>query len=163
VRSYVLVATRAYPPVRVDGLFRVLAMPAFGPGFAALLGRVVGPSKIESSVRASFAPNDTPPDFVSRRAALYMHPTISAALAQERTELKAALEAMAPLYPGIRKRVTVVCGDHDEPNTSQAPRLAGQIPGARFVPLADTGHMVQYARPDELIAIIEEEAAASPR
>ena len=89
---------------------------------------------------------------------MYMRPTVSYTLAAERVALAAALDEMQPSYARIRKPVTIVCGDQDEPNTSQAPRLAKEIPGSRYVPLANTGHMVQFARPAELVKIIEEAA-----
>ena len=55
----------------------------------------------------------------------------------------------------------ILCGDQDHPNFEQASRLAREIPQARFTPLENTGHMVQYARPAELIAAIDAAAAAT--
>jgi pimeloyl-ACP methyl ester carboxylesterase len=49
----------------------------------------------------------------------------------------------------------IVCGEEDK-NHEDALRLGREIPGARLVTLPRTGHYVQYARPDELAAIIEE-------
>ena len=48
----------------------------------------------------------------------------------------------------------IVCGDADH-NHDDAVRLGGEIPGARLVILPHTGHYVQFARPDELAALIE--------
>lgn len=161
VRGFVLVGTRGYPPIDVAPVFRVLALPAFGTGFAAIVAPFIGPGMIADGVQKSFRPNALPPDFVAPRAAIYMRPTVSHTLAAERVTLAAALDEMRPRYAQVRKPVTLVCGDKDEPNFSQAQRLVREIPGARFIPLADTGHMVQFARPAELVAIIEEAAAQS--
>jgi pimeloyl-ACP methyl ester carboxylesterase len=162
VRALVLVGARAYGPVNVDGIFRLLALPAFGPGFGRLMGPFIGPSRVEAGIRASFGPNvgAMPAGFAAPRARLWTRPTVSATLAEERTTFEESLDAQSARYPEIRRPVWIVCGDQDEPNTSQARRLAGEIPGARLVILPDTGHYVQFARPDAVIAAIE--AAAAP-
>jgi pimeloyl-ACP methyl ester carboxylesterase len=161
VAAFVFVGTRAYPPVNVDTIYRILDVPLVGPGFARMMAPFIGPGRVERGARLSFGPNvgSMPPGFVGTRAPLWSRPTIAAALAEERTTLASALAAMGPRYPTIRTPVAIVCGDQDPPNTAQAKRLAAEIPGARLVMLADTGHYVQFARPDELIALIDETAA----
>lgn len=161
VRTFVMVGSRAYGPVRVDPLYRVLAIPALGRGVAAVLAPFVGPSRIDTGVRESFGPNlgAMPADFVARRAPIWMRPTVSAALSEERVTLAAALAAMGPRYREIKARTVIVCGEQDARSHVDALRLAREIPGARLVVLPDTGHYVQYARPDALIGLIEEAAA----
>ncbi len=163
VRSYIVVGSRTYGPVAVSALYRVLAVPFFGRGLAAALAPWIGPGRMEAGVRESFGPNAgaMPADFVVRRAPIWMSPTVSAALSEERTTLPAALEAMSPHYREIRKPVLVVCGEQDG-NHPDAVRLAREIPGAHLASLPQTGHYVQYARPDELIGVIEQAAAAGP-
>ena len=160
IAAYVLVGARAYPPVNVDPLFRVLDVPLLGTGFAALVAPFIGLERVDRGVRLSFGPNVAlmPEGFVAPRAAMWSRPTTATALAEERTTLAAALEDMRPRYKSIRRPVTIVCGDSDQPNTGQAPRLAAEVAGARLVMLADTGHYVQFARPDALAAVIEETA-----
>lgn len=162
VRTFVVVGTRAYGPVAVEGLYRALAVPVFGRGLAAALAPWAGPGRMEAGIRASFGPNADaiPPDFVERRAPIWMRPTVTAALSEERVRLGEALEAMAPRYAEIRKPLVIVCGEQDR-NHEDALRLAREIPGARLVVLPDTGHYVQYARPHELVAVIEEAATAA--
>lgn len=162
IKTFVIVGSRAYPPVNVDPLYRVLAVPAFGRGVAAILAPFVGPSRIDAGVRESFGPNlaAMPADFVARRAPIWMRPTVSSALSEERVTLGAALETMGARYRGIQAPVLIVCGAQDGRNAEDARRLAAEIPGARLVILPDTGHYVQYARPDALIGLIQEAAAA---
>jgi len=158
IAAYVLVGARAYPPVHVDRLFRILDVPALGTGFAALVAPFIGLERVDRGVRLSFGPNvaSMPEGFVAPRAAMWSRPTTATALAEERTTLAEALDAMRPRYRSIRRPMTIVCGDSDHPNTEQAPRLAAEVPGARLVMLADTGHYVQFARPHELAAVIAE-------
>ena len=164
ISAFVLVSARAYPPVNVDKIYRVLDLPLVGPGFAAVMAPFIGPGRVEVGVRKSFGPNigAMPPGFIATRVPVWSQPTVAATLAEERTRLSAALETMGPRYPAIRTPMAIVCGDQDPPNTEQARRLAAEVPGSRLVMLTDTGHYVQYARPDELIAVIDE-TAARPR
>jgi pimeloyl-ACP methyl ester carboxylesterase len=161
IKTFVVVGSRAYGPVSVDPLYRVLALPALGRGVSAVLAPFVGPSRIDAGVRESFGPNlaAMPADFVARRAPVWMRPTVTSALSEERVTLTAALDAMAPRYREIQAPVVIVCGEQDA-NHENARRLAAEVPGARLVLLPDTGHYVQYARPDALIGLIQEAAAA---
>jgi pimeloyl-ACP methyl ester carboxylesterase len=162
IRAFVLVAARGYSPVIVGPLFRVLAVPFFGAGVAAAVGPWIGPGQIDSGIRASFGPNADliPPGFVARRVAIWNRPTVAVTLSQERVTLAAALDAMSPHYPEIRKPVVLVCGEDDERPYRDVGRLARDIPNARLVTFPNTGHYVQYARPDDLARIIEDAAAA---
>jgi pimeloyl-ACP methyl ester carboxylesterase len=163
VRAFVVIGSPAYGPRPVDRLFHILALPVLGRGVAAALAPLVGPGRVEAGVRESFGPNPgaIPADFVSRRAALWTRPTVSAALSEERVTLTDALAAMSPRYPSIRKPLLVVCGEQDR-NRGDAVRLAAEVPGARLVVLPDTGHYVQYARPEALVAAVESAIQAPP-
>jgi pimeloyl-ACP methyl ester carboxylesterase len=163
VRSFVVVGSRAYAPVEVDRLYKVLAVPLLGRGLAAAVSSLVGPARVEAGVRDAFGPNTEaiPAGFVASRTAQWTRPTVSATLSEERVTLGEALAGAAPRYASIRKPVVVVCGDQDG-NHADARRLARDIPGARLVLLPDTGHYVQYARPEALVAAIEDAAAAPP-
>jgi len=158
IRRFVLVGSKAYPPVPVEPLYRVIAsMGVAGRGLAVGLGPLMGPERIEAGVRAAFGPNAIPPDFVAGRTRIWMRPAVVAALAQERVGFEPSLAVQAPRYGEIRKGVVIVCGEQDR-NHEEAPRLAREIPGARLVMLPETGHYVPISRPDELAAVIEDAA-----
>jgi pimeloyl-ACP methyl ester carboxylesterase len=110
-------------------------------------------------VRDSFGPNQDaiPADFVARRQVIWMRPTVIAALSEERVEFARTLAAQAPHYGEIRKPVVIVCGEQDK-NHGDSLRLEREVPGARLVTLPNTGHYVQFARPNILATIIEEAA-----
>ncbi len=165
IRAFVLVAPRAYSPVHVDALYRVVAVPGFGAGFAALLAPFIGPAHVEEGIRASFGPNvDAIPDgFVTPRAAMWTRPTVSVTLSEERVTLAAALDAMAPRYAEIRKPVVLICGEDDERAFRDAQRLAGDLPALRLVTLPRTGHYVQFAQPEAIVNAVAEAAGTSAR
>lgn len=162
VRAFVIVASRAYSPVHVDPLFRLLAVPNLGAGFAAVVAPWIGPGQIEAGIRASFGPNVAllPAGLVAERIRIWNRPTVTTTLSQERVTLGAALDEMAPHYPEIHKPVFLVYGEQDARNHRDAERLAREIPGARLTSLPNTGHYVQYARPDELARVIAQAAGA---
>jgi pimeloyl-ACP methyl ester carboxylesterase len=57
----------------------------------------------------------------------------------------------------IRVPTTVVVGGRDRVVSARAQRaLAGRIPGARLVELADAGHLIPHWRAHELAAIVRE-------
>jgi pimeloyl-ACP methyl ester carboxylesterase len=159
VRAFVVVGTRAYGPISVDPLFRVLALPVLGKGVAAALAPLTGPGRVEAGVRGAFGPNADaiPADFVARRTLLWTRPTVAVTLSQERTTLSESLAAQSPRYPTIRKPLVVVCGEQDT-NVEDSRRLAREVPGARLVLLPNTGHYVQYARPEVVVAAVEDAA-----
>jgi pimeloyl-ACP methyl ester carboxylesterase len=156
VQKFVLVGTRAYSPVKVDLMYRALAVPWFGAGLSAALAPFIGAARVEAGVRESFAPDldRIPEGFVASRVPLWTHPTVTTTLSQERVELEASLDAMAPLYPQIRSQVVVVCGNRDTRAWADFGRLTGDHPALLFVVLSGAGHYVQYTRPDELARII---------
>ncbi len=161
-RAFVIVGSRAYGPVSVGPLFRLLAVPTLGASFAAVAGPWIGPRQIETGIRAAFGPNADliPPGFVAERTKIWNRPGVTTTLSKERMTLGAALEKMAGRYREIRKPVFLVCGDQDERNLRDATRLVREIPGATLTSLPNTGHYVQFARPDALVRVIDLAAAA---
>lgn len=162
VRAFVVVGSRGHGPVSVAPLYRLLAVPMLGAGIAAAVGPWIGPAQIEAGIRASFGPNGDaiPPGFVAERIRIWNRPTVSAVLSEERVTLAAALDRQSVHYPEIRKPVFLVYGEADVRNYADAQRLNREIPGSRLVSLPNTGHYVQFARPDELCRVVEEAAAA---
>jgi pimeloyl-ACP methyl ester carboxylesterase len=146
----------------VEPLYRVVGAPVLGTGLAAALAPLSGRARIERGIRASFGPNAAaiPEGFIEQRARLWSRPTIISTLARERVTFEEELRAASALYPAIRVPVLVVCGVEDARNYQDALRLAREVPGARLRALPDTGHYVQFARPEAVVAAVEEAASA---
>jgi pimeloyl-ACP methyl ester carboxylesterase len=161
LRALVVVGSNAYAGVPVPWLYRLLAVPILGRGVAAAVAPLVGASRVEAGLRASFGPNADaiPTGFVSRRVPIWTRPSVTTTLAQERATFEGALREMADRYGSIRTPVTGVYGRQDR-NYEDGVRLCREIPGARLLTLEDTGHYVQVARPEPLVAAIEQAAGA---
>lgn len=162
VSAFVLVGARGYDDINVEPIYRLIAIPWLGTGFARVTGALIAPRIIREGIASSFDPNAAamPEGFVEQRVGLWSQPTVAVAAALERVGLGTSLAEIAPRYPGIAKPVFIVVGDHDAKPLVSAARLAHEIPGARLVSLPNTGHYVQYARPGELLRVIDAAAAS---
>jgi pimeloyl-ACP methyl ester carboxylesterase len=157
IAAYVLVGARAYGKINVDPIYRLVALPWLGIGFARASGALIAPGVIRSGIAQSIAPNGAmlPAGFVEQRVALWSQPKVAVAAALERVGLERGLAELAARYHAISKPVFIVVGDQVAVPLAAAERLARDIPGARQTVLPETGHYVQYARPAELIQVIE--------
>jgi pimeloyl-ACP methyl ester carboxylesterase len=158
IHALVIVGSRLYPPVDIDPLYKFLAVPVLGRGLAAALTPVMGSARVEEGVTLNFAPHPVPPGFVASRTPIWTRPTVTAALSEERATFEASMAQLEPLYKKISLPITLVYGEQDKTVTSAA-RLARELPHAKLITLPQTGHYVQYARPDELVAAIMETVA----
>jgi pimeloyl-ACP methyl ester carboxylesterase len=162
-RAFVVVGSRCQGPVRVESLYRLLAVPRLGEGLAWALGWAVGPSRVASGIRESFGPDagSIPPGFIELRQRLWSRPVVTATLSRERVELEDALGRLRPRLRGIRKPVTFVYGE-DDPNTRIVAPIVSEVRGASLVVLPHTGHYLPIERPDELAAVVARVACSPP-
>ena len=80
-----------------------------------------------------------------------------AAFAREQRALLREQAVLESALGRIRVPTTVVVGGRDRIVSPTAQRaLAGRIPGARLVELADAGHLIPHRRAPELAAIVRE-------
>jgi pimeloyl-ACP methyl ester carboxylesterase len=163
VKGVVTVGARAYPPAVIEPLYRVTALPVVGTGVATFLSPFIGQKRIATGIRESFGPNvdAIPPGFIEARVRLWTLPTIVSTLSRERTTLDAELGAAALRYPSIALPVRVLCGVEDARNYQDAVRLAREVKTARLVSLPRTGHYLQFAHPEVVVAAVEELAGGA--
>lgn len=157
VQGYVLLGPLAYEYGPVDPFARLAALPSVGPGIAITLGSWLGPAKFRAGIRERFAPNgDTiPPGFIDLRVRVWSEPKVLVALSRERVTRDAGLRRISPHYPGIRGPVTILHGADDADLLDGARRLDREIPQADLAIFERTGHFVQFAHPDAVIAAID--------
>jgi pimeloyl-ACP methyl ester carboxylesterase len=105
-----------------------------------------------------FEPQTPPQAYIGRSATfLVLRPKAFAANARDMTELKSNLEKLAPLYPSIAAPTVILVGDRDlaVSNDVHAFELAKAIPKARLEVLSGVGHVPHHARPDRVVAAVE--------
>jgi pimeloyl-ACP methyl ester carboxylesterase len=155
VRGFVLMGTVDYGYTEKDPILKLIGVPYFGEGLARISGSVLGPKLIREGLLASFRPNEDaiPAGYVEDRIKFWSEAKIAVAAARERLSLKPPLR-IAQRYREIRKPVLIIVGSEDMA-IRQPERLQKDIAGSQLMVWQNTGHMLQFARPRQLVEAIE--------
>jgi pimeloyl-ACP methyl ester carboxylesterase len=158
--ALVLVGTSARKASSPKALYRLLEVPYLGTGAARLLGPLIGSGMIASGIHRQFGPNQDriPPGFIEERAAIWVQPKITTALAEESVSSRASIARMLPGYGAIHVPVFVVNGAEDPNNPGGDPGLGGVLPGVDITIVPSTGHYVQFVHPEIVMKAIDRAA-----
>ena len=159
VKSIVILDSAVYQLAESpSGLYRILAIPGFGTGFARLVGPTIVPAKITAGLRAQFPAGPPSEGFIETRQEIWNQPKVAVAIARESLRSNAEMRGMSPRYAEI-VCPTFIAAQADNPIRRQtAERLAKEIDGAKLLLLSGTGHYVHVQKPDEVIALIRQAA-----
>jgi pimeloyl-ACP methyl ester carboxylesterase len=159
VAGLVLLAPVAYPWRGGVGKYNeLISTPVIGPLFAYTITLPLGTLLARSGARGVFVPQTMPDGFVKDTATpLLLRPREFIANARDLVTLKAAVAEQAPRYGMIKAPVTIITGDADKTVSTDihSRPLAAAVPHAKLIVLPGTGHMIQNAAPDLVIAEIE--------
>lgn len=149
------IAPLSHPwPSGVSRLYRVVGTPVIGWVVSALLAPTLGQIVLSRNLRKGFAPQPVPGDYSEAVAAtLLLRPKNFRADAEDAVGFDSYLADQATYYGQISVPLVVIAGDKDRviPHASQADALAGEVPGARLVVLADVGHMAHHVSPNVIV------------
>jgi pimeloyl-ACP methyl ester carboxylesterase len=148
----------------VSWYYTLVTTPLLGPLFAQTLVLPLGALLVGNASASVFEPQMPPLSYVGRSATfLVLRPKAFAANARDMTELKVNLEKLVPLYASIRAPTAILVGDRDltVSNDVHANALVNAIPNARLEFLEGVGHMPHHARPDRVVAAVDEIAQSS--
>jgi len=161
VRGIVVLDSAGYraqhPP---SGLYRLLALPGFGTGFARLIGPNLAPRKIREGLVEQFPGNPPPEGFVEKRTGIWNQPKVTTTVAHEALEATAQMEAMSPAYKDIACPTYIAVQADNAFRRETAERLQREIPGCELLLLSDTGHYIHVEKADEVIDWIRKAAGA---
>jgi len=149
----------------VSWYYSLATLPLIGPLFTHTMVLPLGALLIRPATQGVFAPQTPPDHYVARSATwLVLRPGAFAANARDMTELKSNLEKLVPLYPSIAAPTVIIVGDRDlaVSNDVHAFELAKAIPKARLEVLSGVGHVPHHARPDRVVAAVEEVLRKAP-
>jgi pimeloyl-ACP methyl ester carboxylesterase len=144
-----------------DTIFYILRTPLIGPASAWLVKLFTGCSMIRDGLNEAFDPNqkDMQQGFIDVRCMIFSQSKVLKTLSHEEMTMRADVKKMAPLYGIIKKPLFIVHGESDRVvPVADGILLSKAAPGSRLILYKNTGHMVQYAKPAELIQVIEEAA-----
>lgn len=156
----VLLAPTSHPwQGGISWYYTLATTPFAGPVFAHTLVMPLGALLVGEAVTAVFEPQAPPPGYVRRSAtALVLRPSAFVANADDVARLKDNLLHMVPLYPLIAAPTMILTGDRDltVSNDIHATALSSLIPDARLEILPGVGHMPHHARPERVLAAIDD-------
>lgn len=159
VKAFVAVSAVTSGGGEPETIFKILKTPVIGPVCAWLAKLFTGCSMVEDGAKEAFHPNENamPADYVKTRCKIFMQQKVIKTMSKEDISMRPDVNRMAPLYGNIKKPLFIVHGRSDQVvPVSDGILLNKAVPGSRLILLDNTGHMVQYARPAELIKVIEE-------
>jgi pimeloyl-ACP methyl ester carboxylesterase len=131
-------------------------LPLLGDLWLHTLGVPMTRRLVRKGLRTAFAPDTPPPAYVAVVRALSARPRQLKATAEDLRSLNSALSTLCPYYGTIRVPVVIVTGDADRvvsPERHAYP-LHQAIAHSRLVVAPNTGHMVQFSRPEAIMAAL---------
>ncbi|MBV9567233.1 MAG: alpha/beta hydrolase [Hyphomicrobiales bacterium] len=160
VIGIVFVAPATHPwPGGIAWHYRLPALPVIGPIFAGLFAPVLGPLLLRPGIEAVFRPQPPPKDYSERAGApLSITARRLRANGQDVAKLKRHLVALSARYREIKVPCVIVTGDADRTvwPAIHSHGLAHDVEGAKLVVLEGVGHMPHHARPDAIMAAVDE-------
>ena len=147
------------PPPWVVAVARSRTMlKALGGIGRSRLGRPL----VDGALRRVFFPDPPPADYARLAPALALDEARLVNDGEDRKSAEAGLRALAPRYRDLDIPVVIVVGEQDRivpPRSSfELHRL---LPRSELVPLAATGHMPQFTRPEAVMAAVDRAAELS--
>ena len=134
------------------------ATPVLGQLFAHTLALPTGALMLNPGARGAFLPQTMPDDYVRATALpLLLRPREFLANAWDMATLKDAVTAQMPRYGEIKAPAILLHGDVDKSVylTTHSQPFVKAVPHAELIVLPGTGHLVQNAVPDQVVAAIE--------
>ena len=164
VKAFVSVSAVTSAKGKPDLIFNILKIPIIGHA-SGLFVKLFGRSIVKKGMDVAFDPNqkDMPQDFIDTRCMLISQLKMIKASAHEEMTMRPDVKNMTPLYGNIQKPLFIVHGESDKVvPVNDGSLLYKAVPGSKLTLLKNIGHMVQYAKPAELIKVIEAAASLAP-
>jgi pimeloyl-ACP methyl ester carboxylesterase len=162
----VLIAPPTHPGVwHVTWLNSLLAGPV-GWLFAHTIALPCGAAVIQRGSRRAFLPQIIPDRYVKRSAAmLVLRPRSLMANWADVGDLESFLVEQAKRYGSLTVPTIAFGGDKDyvAPPAGHGEKLAADAPVVKLIVLRGFGHMLHHAAADQVVAAVDEVAAAAER
>jgi pimeloyl-ACP methyl ester carboxylesterase len=167
VRALVLVAGYYYPSARVDvALTAPVALPVLGDAMRYTVSPLTGRLLLKRMVSAMFAPADIPGDFFAAvPPEMMLRPSQIRAEAEDAAFMIPSALKLRERYPTLSIPVALFAGAGDKIVDAHAHtvRLHRELPNSELTVAPEAGHMVHYARADEIREAVERLSARESR
>jgi pimeloyl-ACP methyl ester carboxylesterase len=159
-RGLVFVAPATHPwPGGVAWHYRLAASRIWGRLFSFLVAPLIGSLVIGQSAIAVFRPQSPPHDYVRKAgAARVITPPRFRANGEDVANLKRHVTELSRRYHEITVQCVVITGDADDTvlPSIHSHGLVRDITGAKLITLRGVGHMPHHARPEVVLAAVDE-------
>ena len=158
VRGLALVSGYYYPSVRLDApLSSPPAIPLIGDLLRYTLSPLVGRLMWPLLAKRIFGPPEVPERFKRLPVWMLLRPSQLRASAAESALMIPSAALLRRRYPELKMPVAIVAGSDDRVVSSahNAERLSRELAHSDLRIEAGMGHMVHYARPDQVMAAID--------
>ncbi|MBN1365749.1 MAG: alpha/beta hydrolase [Syntrophaceae bacterium] len=158
IKAFISVSPIVSTRRKTNSLFKILKIPLMDTALRFFI-RLCGQNIIKKGMNIAFDPNqkDMPNDFIEKRCMIISLPNNISTAAHEEMAMLLDLLNLQPLYSNIKKPLFIVHGESDRvAPVDDVILLHETVPASKLILFKKTGHMVQYAKPTELINVIEE-------
>ena len=158
IKAFISVSPITSTERKPNLLFKILKIPLIGPTLRFFM-KLCGQNIIKKGMNIAFDPNqkNMPNDFIEKRCMIISLPNNIVTAAREEMAICQDLLNLTPLYGNIKKPFFIIHGESDKVvHFNDVIALHENVPGSKLILFKETGHMVQYARPTELMKVIEE-------
>lgn len=162
IRGYLLLAPIGYvidDPNAGTFTTKMISIPIYGEGILVLLDPIIGDAMVEKNLSRVMKGDKEffPQNFISFRKELWNKAISMSTRARQSDNYNREIVKYSNKYSGIKHRVSIIVGDNDRKQLMlQNDRLAKEIPNCKYVKLKSVNHYIQYARPNEVVKVLEE-------
>ena len=160
IKAFVSVSPIISTKGKPDLIFKLLTTPLMGSALRLFI-KLFGHNMVKKGMDVAFDPNqrNMPQDFIDKRCLIISLPNNIATTSREKMSIFPDLSSITNHYGNIKKPLFIIHGSRDRVvPVGDVILLHENIPGSKLFLFKETGHMVQYAKPVELIKVIEEAA-----
>ncbi|MBF0223933.1 MAG: alpha/beta hydrolase [Desulfobacterales bacterium] len=159
VKEFVVISAPSYFTMPAPKIYNFVTLPIIGRGLTSSLSYLLGTGMVKDGIHKAFHPNmnSMPSDFTEKRSKIWLQTKVINTLARERLNLNDDLKIIEPNFKNISKKIIIVHGDADLSVPSDGSiKLHKIIKKSEMIIFENTGHQVQFAKPDDLIKIIDD-------
>lgn len=161
IKAFITIGGATYPSGHINPILYLIKIPVLGSRLVALAARFIGPQMIKKGIIQAFKPNENiiPKNFVNIRLKIWLQTKVLISTAREEMNLTSDLKKIIPAFGRISKKFFIIHGDEDTlVPKSCSLKLHKVINNSKLLIYSNTGHQVQYVRPNSLVRIIKKAA-----
>jgi pimeloyl-ACP methyl ester carboxylesterase len=164
VEALVLASGYYYPTVRTDAAISISsALPGLGDLLSYTVSPIAGRLMWPSMLRKMFGPRPVPDKFAAFPMEMTVRPSQMRAAAAESAMMAPTALMASKGYRGLDVPTIIIAGDGDRliDIDKQSARLHGEIKHSTLHRIPGVGHMIQQSATSDVMAAIDEAAAAT--